>query len=400
MRRVLIFTLAALALPAASASAAIVAVTPNADNQSAQLELTDDGHQANDVTAVPDGGAGTVLVRDAGAPLAAGAGCVSVDAHAARCSSSLPVYGRAWLGDGDDRLRSAVFSIVDAGAGEDTVELTGRAAEIDGGAGDDVLHAVRPTRIDGGPGDDRIRDDDGGGTGNGRFGSSLVGGDGDDVLTGGPLNDGFSGGPGSDRLDGRGGADRASWISSHVPVHADLAAGTARIGSDRDRLISIESATGGPAADTLLGTAGANRLGSIVGEPDTIVCRGGADRARLPDGSRAARDCERLLVPIGQGFAPVTRSGLTRMLVRARPQNPFEFCGANVKVERGGRTLAFGHLRIGRTGAARLPATARGRALLRSPRATLVRVRYRVTPLCPGNEPWDGPTRASWLQLL
>lgn len=101
-----------------------------------------------------------MLVRDAGATLAAGRGCTSLSPSDVACDV---LGGRidARLGDGDDTI--AVH--------------TATAASVTGGPGADVLH--------GGEGND-----------------TIAGGEGDDVLRGGSGKDRLTGGPGADSLGG------------------------------------------------------------------------------------------------------------------------------------------------------------------------------------------------------
>ena len=127
--------------------------------QGASARFTAGAGEDNDVRVGADGG--RLTVRDAGAPLAAGAGCAAAPAGAVTCELADPTPSLAVaLGDGDDRL-----AIGDA----PDWAVTGA-----GGAGDDV----------------------------------LAGGPSDDVLTGGPGDDVLRGAAGEDRLDGGRGADR------------------------------------------------------------------------------------------------------------------------------------------------------------------------------------------------
>ncbi len=80
----------------------------------------------------------------------------------------------------------------------------------------------------------------------------LFGENGFDVLDPGPGNDSVDGGPGFDTVD---------YFFATASVTIDLNAGTAS-GADigTDTLISIEDATGGGGADTIIGTAADNFL--------------------------------------------------------------------------------------------------------------------------------------------
>ena len=296
--------------------------------------------EANRVTIARSGG--DFLVRDDGATLTAVAPCASVDAHNARCpvtEGSPGVRGLAAdLGDGDDQLAIAGDPVVEtsilAGPGADVVQ---------GGEGND--------RITGGPGDDRLLGGGGfddllyateadvvvdlaRGTG-GAAGEAdtlagfetLVGGDGDDVLTGAGPAEVIDGGEGADVVRGGGGADRL-----FGGVGADALLGQAgddelfgdpgqgdgyytpiiRLRPDRlvggrgdDKLYDTGGANtyvGGPGRDFLEGGTGRDsmdagpgrdRVSAQGGRRDAVRCGSGLDRARL-DGRDAARGCERI----------------------------------------------------------------------------------------------------------
>jgi len=193
--------------------------------------------ERNQVVVTSDGGGGTML-RDLGAVVQAGAGCMTIDEHTVRCTRPRSVAVDA--GDGDDAvlLSGAVFGVVVGGDGADS--LTG-ADILYGGAGNDVLT--------------------GGGSGacenpkDSACGETLIGGAGDDVLRGGAGDDRLIGdgsnspaanrvgiaeaGRGNDVIDGGVGEDTVSYPGRSVGVRVDLAA-DARTGSggDTDRLIS------------------------------------------------------------------------------------------------------------------------------------------------------------------
>lgn len=179
------------------------------------------------------GGSAGVIVRDAGAELLAGKGCLSLDAHAARCPA--PDLDLA-LGDGDDTFAPAAYA---------------GSVVVDGGASDDV--------ITGGVGRDRLQGDDGADT--------LAGGPGDDFLTGGA---------GRDTVDGGDGRDRVSFFGG-PPVLVDLAApGPDGPPSEPDALLGVEDVVGSEGADTLRGDGGANLLDGQAGD-DTISGEAGSD---------------------------------------------------------------------------------------------------------------------------
>lgn len=195
---------------------------------------------------------GRVTIRDAGAPVRAGAGCERVAASTVSCSlgGTRVLESSISLGEGDDKLTlvgrvggftggSGGFAEIDAGPGDDVV-VAGRGSEtIEGGPGRDELHGglgddTFPAGvddlgaadvIDGGLGWDlvsyaemtgRVRADLAdpgrvqGPAGKGdRFVSveGVAGGSGNDVILGGPGSDDLDGGPGADLLKGRGRGD-------------------------------------------------------------------------------------------------------------------------------------------------------------------------------------------------
>jgi hypothetical protein len=132
------------------------------------------------------------VVRDAGAPLVAGAGCQ------ARVDGSVQCPGGTFM--------------VDAGDGDDRVVVRADAS-VDGGPGSDVLESTIFAGLSGGDGDDVLSGD-----------GSLDGGPGADRLTGGPLPDELEGGAGADAIDGGGGIDTLTFNRSPEGVAVDLAA--------------------------------------------------------------------------------------------------------------------------------------------------------------------------------
>ena len=212
-----------------------------------------------------------VVVRERGpAPLVAAGVCRQAGRREVRCPvDSLEVVVHA--GGGNDRVRA--------------VAARHASILVNGGDGDDRLEAGRSSGVlAGGPGDDLLV--------GGRRSNRLWGGDGDDRLTGGRGNDLLDGdgrsslyayaparkpGVGDDVLDGGPGRDTASWQGRKDPLVVDLTRQRAWSASDRDRLLSIESAAGGRRADRLIGDVGPNRLQGGRGA-DTLRGRGGDDR--------------------------------------------------------------------------------------------------------------------------
>ncbi len=213
-------------------------------------------------------------VRDAGASVSAGLGCVALDAHAARCTAS--------------------GALVDAGDGDDSVALPQLGGVIRGyargGAGADTLSGAGV--LAGGPGNDTLA---GTCTGVSCGVTVLAGGPGDDVLRGGPASDELSGdgngapwplpgdrpapdaGRGNDAIDGGGGTDTLTYRERRAGVRVDLARRRADgPGDERDRLAGVEVVEGGDGDDVLLGDGGAQRLWGGPGD-DRLEGRGGDD---------------------------------------------------------------------------------------------------------------------------
>jgi hypothetical protein len=97
-----------------------------------------------------------VRVADAGAPLAAGAGCRALDARSALCSGANRANVRT--GDRDDTVIAHGVAVnADAGAGEDTLRGAGPADVLRGGRGPDlVIGGGGADDMFGGPGEDFI----------------------------------------------------------------------------------------------------------------------------------------------------------------------------------------------------------------------------------------------------
>lgn len=239
--------------------------------------------EVNRVTVTPEATlpAYTVRVTDSGAPLTAGDGCESIDAHTAECVH-VDVLDSAchrppwWVSMAEDV--GCVFS-AELGDGDDSlsVELPEFGSALMLGAGDDVLDAT------------------------GTSGVFARGGEGNDRLFGSDTADGFSGGPGADFLKGRGGLDAVVYAdfaeperSGGVVVRLDDAPGDGGASEDDD--IRTEQILGTAAADVLVGNDDHNLITGRGGD-DRIRCRGGDDlaidvRLRLP-----GKDCERVASP-------------------------------------------------------------------------------------------------------
>ena len=106
-----------------------------------------------------------VLVRDEGAPLRAGEGCVQAGPAAATCTlprDHIDVNVIAELGDGDDTASAnGPFRwVADGGLGADELHghdgVDGGATLLGGPGGDLLVGGASADLADGGPGDDRI----------------------------------------------------------------------------------------------------------------------------------------------------------------------------------------------------------------------------------------------------
>jgi hypothetical protein len=87
------------------------------------------------------------VLRDAGAPLQAGSGCVAWPDGAVACETRGQIQAVVRLGDGDDRARGAAW-VLDGGPGDDVLEPSGGRA--DGGDGRDRLLGRGSAALDGG----------------------------------------------------------------------------------------------------------------------------------------------------------------------------------------------------------------------------------------------------------
>jgi Ca2+-binding RTX toxin-like protein len=172
-----------------------------------------------------------VRLTDEGAPVAAGRGCETVDAHTARCDfplDSANVNIRLFLEDGPDEataagacdsaedLQPTCEITIDGGDGNDRLrggETDGRVL-LRGRLGDDRLVGDPWDRLSGGGGRDRLvganpffGDNDPIFARGGPGADVIYGSHGDDVLSGGRGRDLLRGGRGKDVLDGGRGRD-------------------------------------------------------------------------------------------------------------------------------------------------------------------------------------------------
>ena len=269
--------LAATLVWASAARAATVSVSEETEEEgtAVSFSLTAAPGEANRVTVTtrpPAGKRRTVVFRDGGAPLTAGAGCAA-GAGRVVCHADFGDFANSVdvsLEDGDDS--------VDASA----VGLRGFTVFVDGGTGSDVVTGSRTLR-------------------NALFGDFVNSEVGDDRVTGGRAADFLQGGPGEDVLDGRGGSDEATYRDERRRVRADLAAGFAlSTAGDRDQLRSIERLEGGDGADILSGNGVRNVIQGLGGD-DELDGRGGGDLLQGAEGPhfKGPADRDRLRGGVG-----------------------------------------------------------------------------------------------------
>lgn len=149
---------------------------------------------------------------------------------------------RVLAGLGDDEVTvdlgsqvARVRVVVIAGSGDDVVRVSGAAAQIIGGTGEDTLVGGDGNDvIDGGAGDDFIQ-------GNGGS-DMLMGGDGGDVLAGGFGRDRIDGGGGNDRIHGGVGADNLVGASGTDTLYGGAGRDLFNSGAGRDKVYRVRTA--------------------------------------------------------------------------------------------------------------------------------------------------------------
>ncbi|RAZ84276.1 calcium-binding protein [Cereibacter johrii] len=237
---------------------------------------------------------------------------------------------RLYGGAGDDRLNGGSGNdLLQGDAGDDTLDGYDGLDTLMGGAGDDRLYASSAYRVDGGSGIDTVSFDSyaaltvrldvtkGQDTGDGRkiltgvenviggrygdtiggnAGNNLLSGeDGNDLLTGQAGNDTLLGGSGSDTLLGGAGNDvldggedgSFDWANFLTPgaVTVDLAQGIVRSTAfGTDSITGVEGIVTGSGADLIRGDDDNNELYGSAGN-DTLY--GGAGNDSLHGGSGA-----------------------------------------------------------------------------------------------------------------
>lgn len=354
-----------------------------------------DAGETNQLTLAYNADGSSITVTDPGATIAV-AGCITIEAHTARCEVEREVItdlpATVSLGDGDDSVTITApdrtgyeAARIDGGPGDDTLRGTagddviaggGGGDTIDAGAGDDTITDGDEGGLDtiaGGPGADRLSYADrttpvvvdltGGPDGEDAVSGieAVVGGSGDDTLAGDDRAQGFAGGPGDDKLYGAGGDDTLA---------------------------------GGPGDDLVFGEDGDDIL-NLAGGTDSPLCGAGHDRVTEP-GARAVvqADCEALrfynnpaLISAGNSITvrptPARRMATALRFRLACPKDSVNDFGEaspcrgklRLRSPETGKLLGVG--RFGDNGfdgfAVRVRLTSRGQALLASAAASEVR---------------------------
>lgn len=176
--------------------------------------------------------------------------------------------------DGNDLFynATAVPSVVDGGAGNDTLYGGDASDELRGGDGDDIISGGGgDDLIDGQAGNDELLGDEGsdgiiGGTG----ADQLYGGDGDDVLVGGDGDDAIFGGAGADFILGGNDDDILIGDGGNDQLYGQSGNDTLEGGAGDDALFGNEG------NDTLSGQEGRDELEGGAGN-DTLVGGAGDD---------------------------------------------------------------------------------------------------------------------------
>ncbi len=170
-----------------------------------------------------------------------------------------PANGYEGWGSEVDSLQD--FEIINGGQFDDTIYGTAGSEVITGGLGNDTIIGYA--------GNDTIK----GSAGN----DNLIGGNGADTLYGAAGNDLLDPQGQADTVVGGLGNDTITVKGSTTPVTVDLAMGTAtgQLGTV-DTVTQVENVVGSRFADTLIGTAGPNRLEGLGGD-DIVTGAAGAD---------------------------------------------------------------------------------------------------------------------------
>jgi hypothetical protein len=186
-------------------------------------------------------------------------------------------------GGGDPDADLAVFSgieVFDLHGDRGNDQITAQ-----GGSGTGSPFAATGLRLNGGEDNDTIEG------GNAAIGDGIQGGSGDDILRGFAGNDSIGGFTGLNLIDGGLGVDAVSYDHddpSQPGVTVDLGeTGPQSTGIGTDTLAALESITGSPNGDSLIGDGGANRIVGLLGD-DTLDGHGGSDELAGAAGSDTA----------------------------------------------------------------------------------------------------------------
>ena len=261
---------AASAAQAATVSAETVRPSSGAGPTVEILSFQAAPGESNDVTVTVKGGFFSTgwLVNDNTAPLGAGPGCTSLDAHTASCQfteTELTVAVNVNLGDGRD------WASVAQACPHNNMDFACRPPTVDGGSGlDTIWGSDTDYSILRGGGDQH-------GIVAGKAGATVDGGAGNDFLTGSTARDLLLGGTGNDRLSGDAANDRA-------------------YGGDGDDNIGCgagnDTISGGAGRDTMLGWSGRDTFYAKDGSRDKIDGGTWTDRAGIDRGLDATRRVE------------------------------------------------------------------------------------------------------------
>ncbi|MAP94085.1 MAG: hypothetical protein CMK07_03945 [Ponticaulis sp.] len=174
---------------------------------------------------------------------------------------------QTFIGSGfDDTFTSNGSKTINAGDGNDTITGSGRD-RIFGEDGDDVITIAGVQgnyRIDGGAGNDHIT----GHSGQTGDQTTILGGDGDDIIVGSSGRDFIEGGAGADTMDGlnANGFDTLSYQSSDAGVNVSLLTGLGFGGhAEGDVFTDFEAINGSAFDDTLIGDARGNVIQGRAG---------------------------------------------------------------------------------------------------------------------------------------
>ncbi len=295
------FTLAAsltsalLVVPAAARASTVSEVqTPGASYITEQFRAANG--EANDLTVTRD-----LLFTDDGAFLSPGKGC-GIVGGGVQCTTFPVGLVDVQLKDGNDQASvigypDAQTANVSGGGGNDTVfAVAGGNTTVTGDAGDDSVSAESDilATVDGGSGNDVVSVDPYIATGR------ATGGSGDDQLYFDPR--GFN--ASTYTMDGGTGDDI-------VVASPDATSGSSMTGGDGDDVLAVSGAgvgaghgvtvtggngndtiIGGPFGDTVDGGPGRDVIDVAGGGADTVTCGDGVDVVRYDSSDTIASDCE------------------------------------------------------------------------------------------------------------